>query len=295
MSAPAQLTPAPVRVRPLRTRKPAGGAPRTTLLLLLPLSVIFAVGFVLPLVLISRYSLEGEAGWTVEQFRIVAGTPQYLTLIGRTLGLALVATVLAAVISYPLALAVVRGPRRLRPLLLAVVTMPMLTSVVVKTFGWSVLLSGTGPVQGTLDALGLGWIRLMFTPVGVVIGLVHTYFPFMALSLIATIGAIDRRTEEAAQSLGSGPFQVFWRVTFPQSLDGLAVGSALTFVMSMSALVTPQLLGGGRVSTIVTVIYQQATAGQNWPLASALGVVLLVLTFIILSIQAWAVHRVLKR
>lgn len=278
--------------RSLRSR-----GPTPALLLILPLAAVFVVGFVLPLVFIARYSFADQAGggWSLDQFATIAVTPQYLTLIGRTLLLALVATVLAAIISYPLALAVVRGPRRLRGIFLVATTMPMLTSVVVKTFGWSVLLSGTGPVQGFLDAIGLDSVRLMFTPLGVVIGLTHTYFPFLALSLIAAVGAIDRRTEEAALSLGSHPFGVFWKVTFPQSLDGLAAGAGLTFVMSMSALVTPQLLGGGQVTTIVTVIYQQATAGQNWPLASALGAVLLVLTFIILSIQAWAVRRAIKK
>ena len=141
--------------------------------------------------------------------------------------------------------------------------MPMLTSVVVKTFGWSVMLSSTGPVQQALNAIGLEDVRLLFTPVGVTIGLVHTYFPFMVLSLITSISAIDRRTEEAAQSLGSGPLRVFWMITLPQSLEGLLAGAALTFVTSMSALVTPQLLGGGKVTTIVTVIFQQATVAQT--------------------------------
>lgn len=285
------------RSRASRARNVRSGAFPPTLLLLLPLSVVFVVGFVLPMLFIARYSFADASGegWSIAAFGTVATTPQYLSLIGRTLLLALASTVLAAVVSYPLALVVVRGPRRVRGIFLVATTMPLLTSVVVKTFGWSVLLSGTGPIQGALDAIGLEGVRLMFTPLGVIIGLTHTYFPFLALSLIAAIGAIDRRTEEAALSLGSHPFGVFWKVTFPQSLNGLAAGAGLTFVMSMSALVTPQLLGGGRVTTIVTVIYQQATAGQNWPLASALGVVLLALTFLILSLQAWAVRRVLTK
>jgi putative spermidine/putrescine transport system permease protein len=269
---------------------------RPTLLLLLPLVTIFVVGFVLPLIFIIVTALQAPDGtFGIDQFATIVQTPRYVELIGRTLLLALTTTVISAAIGYPLAIAIARGPRALRGVLLAVVMMPMLTSVVVKTFGWSVLLSSTGPLQQGLDAVGLGSVRLLFSPVGVTVGLVHTYFPFMVLSLIAAIAAIDRRTEEAAQSLGSGPLQVFWKVTFPQSLEGLAAGSALTFVTSMSALVTPQLLGGGRVTTIVTVIFQQATAAQNWSLAAALGIVLLALTFLILSLQALAVRRVLRR
>ncbi|MQA17856.1 MAG: ABC transporter permease subunit [Pseudonocardiaceae bacterium] len=137
-------------------------------------------------------------------------------------------------------------------------------------------------------------VQLLLTPVGVTIGLVHTYMAFMALSLIAAMGSVDPGTEEAATSLGSRPVGVFFKVTLPQTLNGLAAGSVLTFVTSMSALVTPQLLGGGRVGTLVTAIFSQATSAQNWPLASALGVVLLAATFIILSIQLLVVNRALK-
>lgn len=271
---------------------------RRVLLLLLPMLVIFAVGFAVPLYFVIRFSLEhfdaagGQTwGFTFEQFLTIFTTPLYGNLILRTLGLALATTAISALIGYPLALAITRGPRRLRGPLMAVVTIPMLTSVVVKTFGWQVLLGSDGFLQRALDAVGLSSVKLLNTPTGVVVGLVHTYFPFMVISLVAALSALDRRTEEAAAALGSPPGQVFRRVTFPQSLDGLAAGSALTFVTSMSALITPQMLGGGKVSTIVTVIYQQATTAQNWPLASALGVVLLVITFVILSLQTWAVRR----
>ncbi|MGO4385119.1 ABC transporter permease [Specibacter sp. RAF43] len=260
--------------------------------------LLFLVGFVAPLFFVLRFSFEhfnGDASqsrmFTAEQFIAVFTTPLYGELIVRTLGLALATTVISALIGYPLALAITRGPGFLRGGLMAIVMVPMLTSVVVKTFGWSVLLSSDGFLQSSLDAIGLSSVKLLFTPIGIVIGLVHTYFPFMVLSLVTAVGAIDRRTEEAAESLGSTRTRIFFRITLPQSLNGLAAGSALTFVTSMSALVTPQILGGGKVSTIVTVIYQQATSAQNWPLASALGVVLLAITLVILILQAWAVRR----
>lgn len=294
MTAVTVIAPKP---RPLQGKQVvAGQNHRRTLLLLLPLAAIFVLGFVLPLGFLLSYAFQSPDGaFTLESFATIFQTPQYAALIGRTLMLSLVTVLCSAVIGYPLALAIVRGPRAMRGLLLAIVTMPMLTSVVVKTFGWSVMLSSTGPVQQALNTIGLSDVRLLFTPIGVTIGLVHTYFPFMVLSLISSIAAIDRRTEEAAQSLGSGPLRVFWMITLPQSIEGLMAGAALTFVTSMSALVTPQLLGGGRVTTIVTVIFQQATAGQNWSLAAALGVVLLLLTLIILFLQTLAVRRVLQR
>lgn len=282
--------------RPLR-RAP-GQRTKQSLLLMAPMMLLFLVGFVAPLFFVLRFSFEhfnGDASqsrmFTAEQFIAVFTTPLYGELIVRTLGLALATTVISALIGYPLALAITRGPGFLRGGLMAIVMVPMLTSVVVKTFGWSVLLSSDGFLQSSLDAIGLSSVKLLFTPIGIVIGLVHTYFPFMVLSLVTAVGAIDRRTEEAAESLGSTRTRIFFRITLPQSLNGLAAGSALTFVTSMSALVTPQILGGGKVSTIVTVIYQQATSAQNWPLASALGVVLLAITLVILILQAWAVRR----
>ena len=269
--------------------------------LLLPLLALFAVGFLLPILNVARFAFDrfstarGQVGaWSLQQLSTAFTTEIYQELLTRTFLLAFVTTVISMFLGYPLAIAVTRGPRRLRPALMAVVLMPLMVSVVVKTFGWSVLFGGEGVLQQTLDRLGIP-VHLLFSPVGVTIGLVHTYMPFMVLSLITAMSAVDRRTEEAASSLGSRPVGVFFKVTFPQTVNGLAAGSVLTFVTSMSALVTPQILGGGKVGTIVTAIYSQATTAQNWPLASALGLVLLAATLVILSVYSLVVRRVAAR
>ena len=267
------------------------------ILLLLPMFALFAVGFVLPLLNVARFAFDRFSSsrgqipaWSLDQITVVFATDLYRDLLLRTFGLALATTLLSIVLCYPLALAVTRGPRWARAPLMAIILMPLMTSVVVKTFGWSVLLGSEGMLQQALDALGIP-VELLFTPVGVVIGLVHTYMPFMALSLVAAMAAIDRRTEEAATSLGSSSVGVFFKVTLPQTMNGLAAGTVLTFVTSMSALVTPQLLGGGKVSTIVTAIYSQAMSAQNWPLASALGLVLLLVTLAILLLHTVVMRR----
>jgi len=266
-------------------------------LLLAPALALFAVGFAYPLLNVARFAFDRftSAGgqvpaWSLEQFTDVIGTPVYRDLMLRTFMLALATTAVSIVLSYPLAIAVTRGPRRLRGVLMAVILLPLMTSVVVKTFAWSVLLGSGGSLQKGLNAIGIP-LKLLFTPIGVTIGMVHTYMPFMVLSLIASISAIDRSTEEAAMSLGSKPVGVFFKVVLPQTLNGLAAGTVLTFVTSMSALVIPQLLGGGKVNTIVTAIYEQATSAQNWPLASALGLVLLLATFLILTIHAYGARH----
>ncbi len=259
---------------------------------MLPLTIIFIIGFLLPMLTVLRFSFDQfDLGtglqipaWSLDQIGIVLSSPLYRSLVLRTLSMAAVTTVIAALLSYPLAHLINRGPRVLRGLLLAVVLTPMMVSVVVKTFGWTVLLNSNGLLQSFVSDLGIP-VQLLYSPTGVVIGLVHTYMPFMAMSLIASYATADPRLEDAARSLGSTPLGAFFRITLPQTYPGLVAGAVLTFVTSMSALVTPQLLGGGKVSTIVTSIYDQAMTSQNWPLASALGIVLMVLTALILSIQ----------
>lgn len=267
------------------------------LVLLLPLLVLFVVGFGIPLLTVAKFSLDrfsSDAGqtsaWSLDQFGTVLTSPLYQGLILRTFELALITTVVAILLSYPIALAITRGPRLLRGPLMAVVLMPLMISVVVKTFGWTVLLGSNAVPQHVLDALHIP-LKLLFTPVGVTIGLVHTYMPFMTLSLVASLLSLDRRSEEAAASLGSGPWRIFRTVTLPQTVHGLAAGAVLTFAASMSALVIPQILGGGKVGTIVTTIYDQATSAQNFPLAAALGIVLLLATLVIMFLQAWVVRR----
>lgn len=280
----------PARAR----RNPSGisGKPWRLWLLLLPLTCLFIVSFVLPMLTVFRFAFDEFdpatglqiPSWSFDQLATVLTTPLYRSLIIRTLAMAMITTVVSALLSYPLAHLINRGPRRSRALLMAVVLTPMMVSVVVKTFGWSVLLSSGGILQTVIDSIGVP-LQLLYTPTGVVIGLVHTYMPFMAMSLIAAYGTTDPRLEDAARSLGSSAFGAFFRVTLPQTYPGLLAGAVLTFVTSMSALVTPQLLGGGKVSTIVTSIYDQAMTAQNWPLASALGIVLMLLTALILSLQ----------
>lgn len=270
---------------------------RVAFILLIPLLGLFSIGFLVPLGTVAKFSLdEFKAGvgqvsaWGLSQYTTALTSPTDTAAIGRTLMFALVTAVISTVLCYPLAVAITRGPRWARLPLTAVVLMPLLVSVVVKTFGWQILLGSSAFPQRILDALGIP-IKLLFSNTGVIIGLVHTYMPFMALSLIAALAAIDHRTEEAARSLGSSPLRVFFTITFPQSVNGLVAGFVLTFAASMSALVTPQLLGGGRVATVVTNIYRQIETVQNFPYGAALGILLLIATLVLLFLQSALMGR----
>jgi len=202
----------------------------------------------------------------------------YADALIATLRIGVVVTALALLIGYPLAHWMARMRSRLgHALLLMAVIAPMLTGIVVRTFAWMTLLADRGVINTTLAWLGLieKPLPLMYGELGVVVGLVHIYVPFMVLTLVGVIGRIDPALEEAARNLGAGRLRTFLEVTLPLSLPGILAGSLLVFALAISAYVTPVLLGGGNVLTLPMLIYQQVSASFNLGFAGALGVVLL--------------------
>ncbi len=193
--------------------------------------------------------------------------------------LGLLVTVLTIVVSYPIALFLARTRSRLRGLLMALAIAPLLTSSVVRTFGWLILLSDDGVVNSALRTLGITSEPLVLTNnvTGVVIALVEIMMPYAILAMIAGFGRVSKNLEEAAGSLGAGRLRCFVRITFPLSLPGVFTGALMVFVLTISAFITPRLMGGGRVFVIATEIYDQATTTLDWPRASALSVLLLLL------------------
>ena len=158
--------------------------------------------------------------------------------------------------------------RHLAHILLVLVISPLLTSAVVRTYGWIAILSENGLVNNALGRDRLHALRLMFNKTGVIIGLTEILMPYMILALLAGFGRLDPRVEEAAATLGAPPFQVFRRIVLPLTLPGIALGSLLCFVLAVSSFITPKLLGGGRVLLLATEIYDQAIVTLNWPLAA---------------------------
>lgn len=202
----------------------------------------------------------------------------------NSLWLSLSATLLALAMSYPVALFLFRTDSRFRGLLAVVAIMPMLISGVVRVFGWLAILGDRGLVNSLAQSLGLisAPMKLVFNWTGVTIGLAESIMPYMILALLAGFGQLDRTLEEASRSLGATPIRTFLRVTLPLSLPALALAAGLGFVLSMSAYITPKLLGGGRVFVLATEIFEQATTNTNWPMASVLAIYTLVLLLLLL-------------
>ncbi len=260
---------------------------RAELLIYLAPVTIFYIGFlILPYLMVLRLSLFRFSSmrlyvpeFTLANYAAVITDPFYLGLMARTVGLGLIVTLVSLLLGYPLALKIARAGPAMKSALIAITLSPLLINLVVRTYAWLVLLGDTGVVNTWLRGLGLIGAPL---PLGgnlfsVVIGLVHICLPLMALSLIGVLERIDNALIDAADSLGASRGRILWRVILPLSLPGIGAGSLLTFSFAISAFVTPALLGGNRVSTIATLIYEKFTFSANWPVGATLVVVLLVI------------------
>jgi putative spermidine/putrescine transport system permease protein len=255
-------------------------------LLLAPSLVVLAVAFLLPVVTLARMSLNTTmpGGAIVETVTLVnyadfLADEFYWEITGTTLWLAFIVTCTALLVAYPIALFLFRWESPWRGPLAVLTISPLLVSGVVRTYGWIVLLGDQGPANAAVLALGISAtpLKLSNNFLGAVIGLTEILTPYMALALIAGFGRLDRAAEEAAETLGATPFRTFIHVTLPLSLPGILLGSLLCFVLAVSSFVTPRLLGGGRVFTLATEIYEAAMMTLNWPLAATISMLMLVL------------------
>jgi putative spermidine/putrescine transport system permease protein len=200
----------------------------------------------------------------------------YLDLLLRSLGVSLLITALTLICSYPIAYFVHHLRGLWRHVLMIAAISPLLVSLVVRSYGWLIILGDDGFVANGLRWFGLSNPpRLVFNTTGVVIGMVEILMPYTILALLAGFGRLDDTWEEAAGSLGAPPLMVFLEVTLPLTLPGIALGGLIGFVLAISSFVTPEWLGGGRVVLLSTEIYDQAVTTLDWPAAAMLSLLIL--------------------
>ncbi|MDB5879464.1 MAG: h16 [Variovorax sp.] len=219
-------------------------------------------------------------GFTFDNFGGM-GKSIYYSAFSNTLWLSVETTVASLLVAYPLAYALVRvKSRALKSFILVVSITPLFLGEIVRTYSWIAVLGSNGFINGTLRKLGLiEWpLELMFTHFGVLIALVHVTIPVVVLMLATAISHIDRDYEKAAQSLGAGPVKTFVTVTLPLSMPGILASITTAFAWTFSAFATPQMIGGGRVPTVSTLVYQLGFSSMNFPLAASLSVMGLMLT-----------------
>ncbi len=273
--------------------------------LLAPALVASLVLFATPLVYLLIDSFKsfsmttGVGGFTLRNYQRLLGDPYYLEILANTFRLAALAALLALIVGYPLALLLRRAPARFRGLLVIGVIAPILVSVVVRTFGWVVILGETGLINHLLQALGIDndFARRthLFNETAVVIGLVHVFLPFMVMALYSALQKQDDALVRAACNLGASPLRAFWLVTLPLSMPGIVAGTTTVFALAAGAYVTVAVLGGSKVMVMAVLVYQQSIGLTNWQLGAAIGIVLLVGTTAILQGYQVAMRRALPR
>jgi putative spermidine/putrescine transport system permease protein len=257
---------------------------RAATLLLLPVLLLLLFVFAAPLIEFLEYSFyrfrRGRltADYNVDTYLRFLTDPYYHAIIFDTLRVAAAVTVIAVLIGYPLAYAMWKIDRpAVQRWMGLLIFSPILVSVVVRSYGWTVLLSDQGPVNWALQHLGLtdGPIPLVFNLTGVLIALSHVFLPFVVFPIFSTMMRLDPSLREAASDLGAGWWMTFRRVTLPLTMPGVVAAAQICFVLALGAFVTPALLGGGRVLVLPLQVYS-ATTDVNWPVAAVGGIVLLV-------------------
>lgn len=219
----------------------------------------------------------------------------YIKAYLASLKYAAITTAGCLLIGYPFAYFMARARASLQPALLMLVMLPFWTSFLLRVYAWKGLLGEHGWVAEAIEALGLDQVllaagmipalgKLLNTPFSLVVGMVYTYLPFMVLPLYANLAKMDLRLLEAASDLGATPWQAFWRITVPLSKAGIIAGSMLVFIPCVGEFVIPELLGGPQTLMIGRVLWDEFFSNNDWPMASAVAVVMVLLIIVPLAL-----------
>jgi len=248
-----------------------------------PSTLFLTLFFLLPLVFVLLESFRTSGGaFSISPYITFLRSPRFLVVYGRTLKFGILVTGLSALVAYPASYALVRMSKGRRSVLMSIVILPLMTSPVARTYAWIVILGRFGMINQLLRGLGLieQPAKLLYTQGAVIVGLAQLFLPLMVLSLVSAMENIPRDAEEAALSLGANRLTAFFRVIVPLSADGFIMGSILVFTGSITAYVTPAILGGSGVLTLATLMQQEAMVLMNWTNATIIAVVMVVTTLV---------------
>jgi putative spermidine/putrescine transport system permease protein len=249
--------------------------------LALPLGIFFILFFVAPLLILIFVSLHTDTSMAkigLTQYAKFLFDPFSLKVLAHTLWIGVQVTALCLLLGFPMAWAYLRAPGWAQTVLILVILLPLLTSVVVRTFAWIVILGRQGIVNSTLLSLGVidTPLRLLYTETGMVVALAQVQMPLMVLPLITALSRLDPNLMDASSALGAGQWRTFFKVTLPLTLPGIIAGCLLTYAASITAFITQTLVGGGQLLFMPMYLYQQATTLNNWPFAAAISIIFLV-------------------
>lgn len=265
-----------------------------------PLGLLYAAFFAAPLLLLLAISIFDDSdltGISGSQWIKFFSDPFYLSVVGRTLQLGAVTVLATTVLSFPLALVFCASRPGVQRLLLLIIIMPLLTSVVVRTFAWIVILAREGVINQAVLALGLSAtpLPLLQTETGLVLALTQIEMPLMLLPLITVMRTIDSNVLDASRALGASRWRTFLQVILPLSLPGWVAGATLVFASSSTAFISQSVIGGGRLIFLPSVIWQQSMVVYNWPFAAVAAVTLLATVLTGIGLLAVAGLRLARR
>ncbi|KYD05913.1 ABC transporter permease [Heyndrickxia sporothermodurans] len=263
------------------------------LLLLIPILLFIFGFFIVPMLYILYLSFistdhlnSADAVYSLKNYIALFTDSYYLSSLWLTVKISLYSVIVALLLGYPIALTMAKSSQRVRGYITLLIASPLLVSIVVRNFGWYLLLLPNGTINQLLLNMGIinTPLKLLFSELGVVIGLSNAYLPFMVLAIVTSLYNIDPSLEKAGAILGASPLRSFFSITLPLSLPGVVSGCVLVFSLSMSAYVTPALMGGANVPVMPVVLYDQINNLLKWTFGSALSYVLLATTLLLVLV-----------
>jgi putative spermidine/putrescine transport system permease protein len=266
----------------------------------LPAGILVLICVVIPMAYLFRVSLADTgagfgavSGFTFGNYLQVLTDSYYVTILLQTLWVSVLVTALTLILGFPLGYSLARSRGRSKVWLLGIVLLPLVLSLVVNVFGWIVILGRDGFVNSALIAVGLieTPLNLLYNTTAVVIVLTQICLPFQILSSLSIVSNIDPVLEEAAANLRAPRHKVFLSVIIPLSLPGMVAGSVLSFMLAVTAIVAPQLIGGTRTKMVGSVLYEQMIIILNWPLGAALSFLFLFIALLTLALSNLALKR----
>jgi ABC-type spermidine/putrescine transport system permease subunit I len=254
-------------------------------LLLVPALIALLLLFVYPISSIFLRSLFSP-DFTLEHYAYFFKTPLYGKVLWITFQISIMSTLSALMVGYPIAYVLRRARPGIRNFFFMAITLSFMISLLVRNYSWIIVLQRNGVLNMVFSYLGLidQPLKLLHNKFSVMVGMTHIFVPYIVFPIYSVMTGVDLNLEKAAQNLGAGRWQTFWRISFPLSLPGIGAGALLVFIMALGYFITPALLGGRKEQMLSNLIQIQVVDLLNWPFASAMSVILLIATLIVFSI-----------
>ncbi|TVY07972.1 ABC transporter permease [Paenibacillus cremeus] len=260
---------------------------RTALLLLGPALVVLLGIFLLPMLYILLLSFQDKhEHFSFENYLLFVNDPYYAQILWRTVKLSLYTVIVCFLLGYPVAMFMAQTTSKMRGIITFLIIAPHLVSVVIRNFGWVIILGEKGLINNVLLKLGMieKPLKLMYNELGVVIGLTDSLIVYMILAIATSLYQIDGSLYKAAGILGAGKVRTFFTVVLPLTLPGMLAGATLVFSLSMSSFVTPALMGGTSVKVLPVIAYEKIMTQLNWQLGAAMSFLLLASTVVLVTL-----------